>query len=141
MASDLTQRKIQSAQNDLERATETARQMVCRFGMSDKLGPQTFGRPVGSRYLESPVIFGEERNFSDKTAEAIDAEVRTIVETQHQRARQILSRKRAVLEAMVSRLLERETLDGNDLKALEAEVGDGDLTEHPAVRSKLAARS
>jgi cell division protease FtsH len=126
------------AQNDLERATETARQMVCRFGMSEKLGAQTFGRPVGARFLDSPVMFGEERNFSEHTAKLIDEEVRQIVESQHLRARQILSRKRAVLEAMVTRLLEHETLDGNDLMQLEAETDKkaneqrSELPHHPA---------
>src|SRR4030095_13650273 len=75
------------AQNDIERATETARQMVCRFGMSEKLGAQTFARPVGARFLDTPVSLGEERNFSEETARAIDGEVRAILERERERAR------------------------------------------------------
>ncbi len=129
------------AQNDIERATETARQMICRFGMSERLGAVTFGRPAGARYLDSPVIFGEERSFSEETAQAIDVEVREIVESQHQRARQILARKRAVLEAMVTRLLERETLDGNELLELEARVGEDDGSERSEVGSRMSVSS
>jgi cell division protease FtsH len=108
------------AQNDLERATETARQMVCRFGMSDTLGPQTFGRPMGAKFLDTPVSLGEERNFSEETARAIDAEVKAILEQQHERARKILSERRDVLDALARRLLKDETLDR---EALDAIVG------------------
>src|SRR5262249_55944846 len=106
------------AQNDLERATETARQMVCRFGMSERLGPVTFGRPVGMRFLEMPVSLGEERNFSEETARAIDAEVRSIIEAQHGRARQILEQRREVLEEIAKRLLVEETLEREALEEL-----------------------
>jgi len=109
------------AQNDLERATETARQMVCRFGMSDRLGPVTFGRPMGARFLDAPVTF-EERNFSEETARAIDAEVRAIIERQHARARTLLERRREALERIAARLLEQETLEREELEALLAPV-------------------
>lgn len=109
------------AQNDLERATETARQMVCRFGMSEKLGPLTYGRPAGMRFLEAPVMFGEERNFSDETARAIDAEVRAIVDTEHKRARSILTERRAVLDGIAQRLLEVETLERVELERMVGE--------------------
>jgi cell division protease FtsH len=105
------------AQNDLERATETARQMVCRFGMSDKLGPLTFGRAVGSRYLDSPVDL-EERNFSEHTARQIDSEVRAIIDAAHRRALQVLAERRWALEQIATQLLERETLDYADLEAI-----------------------
>jgi cell division protease FtsH len=110
------------AQNDLERATETARQMVCRFGMSTKLGTATYGRPVGSRFLESPVIFGEERNFSEETARSIDEEIRTILDEAHRRAKQILERRRAFLEAVARRLLVDETLERADLDRIAEDV-------------------
>jgi cell division protease FtsH len=105
------------AENDLERATETARQMVCRFGMS-ALGAQTFGRPVGARFLDAPVALGEERNFSEETARAIDAEVRALLDTERERARGILSRRRDVLERLVARLLEAETVERAELEGL-----------------------
>ena len=106
------------AQNDLERATETARQMVCRFGMSDALGTQTFGRAVGGRFLETPVQLGEERNFSEGTAQVIDREVGTLLAEQHQRAKDILTRRRAALDIVAERLVEKETIDGGELVSL-----------------------
>lgn len=106
------------AQNDLERATETARQMVCRYGMSDTLGAQTFGRPTGMRFLGGPMPLGEDRNFSEQTAQAIDAEVRQIIETQHNRARKILQDRREILGNMIERLLVEETLQRQELEAL-----------------------
>ncbi|WP_437875983.1 ATP-dependent zinc metalloprotease FtsH [Sorangium sp. So ce513] len=106
------------AQNDLERATETARQMVCRFGMSDVLGPLTFGRPVGARFLDTPVSLGEERNFSEETARAIDAEVRAAVTAAYERARALLKERLPVLHRIAERLLERETLERAELEAI-----------------------
>jgi cell division protease FtsH len=104
------------AANDLERATETARQMVSRFGMSDRLGPVTFGRAAGLRFLQGGM--GEERNFSEETARAIDAEVRQILEAQYARAKRVLEERRGALEAIAQRLLEVETLDRGQLEAL-----------------------
>lgn len=107
------------AQNDLERATETARQMVCRFGMSEKLGALTYGRPMGLRFLDVPVSMGEEKNFSEETARAIDAEVRAIVEHEHKRARLILMERREALMAIAGRLLEIETLERAELETID----------------------
>ena len=104
------------AQNDLERASELARQMVCRFGMSS-LGAQTFGRPGGSQYLGGAVSF-DERNFSEATAQAIDQEVRRLLEGAHQRALEVLSTKRTTLDAIASELLEKETLEREPLEAI-----------------------
>jgi cell division protease FtsH len=124
------------AQNDLERATETARQMVCRFGMSARLGTATWGRPMGSRFLDSPVSFGEDRNFSEETARAIDGEVRTLIDTEHTRARTLLSEHRAVLEAIAKKLLVDETVEGEDLVTLfqrerEANPYNGHASDAP----------
>jgi cell division protease FtsH len=104
------------AQNDLERVTDIARHMVCRFGMSDKLGPVTYGRPAGPRFLEG--LTGEERNYSEKTAQEIDAEVRAILEDELERAREFLRSRREALLAVAARLLELETLDRAQLEAL-----------------------
>jgi cell division protease FtsH len=124
------------AQNDLERATETARQMVCRFGMSEKLGAQTYGRPVGAQYLEMPVAFGDERNFSEETARAIDEEVRSIIDSEHKRARQVIERRRAFLDAVAERLLQEETLERSDLDAIEKTIEKGDGADAPPARLK-----
>ncbi len=108
------------AQNDLERATETARQMVTRFGMSERLGPVTFGRALSSRFLDSP--FGaEERNYSEETARAIDAEVRAILDEARERALHVLRVKAHTLERIALELLERETLEQEDLRRILAE--------------------
>jgi cell division protease FtsH len=106
------------AQNDLERATETARQMAVRFGMSEKLGPLTYGPPNGSRYVDGGALFPEARTFSEETARAIDEEVRAIVEGARNRARKILEQRRAVLEAIAQRLLVEETLERATLEEL-----------------------
>jgi cell division protease FtsH len=104
------------AHDDLARATETARQMVTRLGMSEKLGAMTFGRQQSSRFLEGMGM--EERTYSEETARAIDAEVRSILQDQHRRATSILTEKRDVLERMTRRLLEVETLDRREIDAI-----------------------
>jgi cell division protease FtsH len=106
------------AQNDLERTTETARQMVCRFGMSDRLGPQTFGSPAGQRFLESPALFGEQRNFSEETSRVIDEEVKLIVDAELVRSRAILNERRELLSEIAERLLVEETLERADLEKI-----------------------
>ncbi len=106
------------AHDDLTRASETARQMVTRLGMSEKLGPQTFGRARQSRFLDGMGV--EERNYSEDTARAIDAEVRSILDAQHARAREILESRREVLERLARRLIEIETLDREAIDALLA---------------------
>src|SRR5690606_16967417 len=106
------------AQNDLERATETARQMVCRFGMSEAIGPITLGQPMGLRYLDVPVSYGGERNFSEQIAELVDREVRRIVEHGETRARKTLEARKLQLRRIVDRLLVQETLDADELKEI-----------------------
>ena len=106
------------AQNDLERASETARQMVCRFGMDPHFGPQTFGSPMGLAYLDAPVGFGEQRNFSDARAAEIDRAVDGLIKTQHQRATEVLTERRDALERVATALLEHETLERSELEAL-----------------------
>jgi cell division protease FtsH len=104
------------AHDDLTRATETARQMVTRLGMSEKLGAMTFGRQQTSRFLDG--LGMEERTYSEETARAIDAEIRAILEGQHRRATEILTRERDVLERMTRRLIEIETLDRAELESI-----------------------
>jgi cell division protease FtsH len=123
------------AQNDLERVTETARQMVCRFGMSDRLGLQTHGSPAGSRF-DSP--FGEPRNVSETTARLIDAEVRDIIETEHVRARHILEDRIELLETIAERLLVDETLERVELERIVKGASAPDDVE-PSHKSAEAA--
>jgi cell division protease FtsH len=105
------------ASNDLERASELARQMVTRFGMSDKLGQVTYGNPRTGQFLQSP--FGvEERNYSERTAEQIDEEVRRIMDEIYNRVRDILSMRRNSLEEIARELIRKETLSRDELERL-----------------------
>jgi cell division protease FtsH len=106
------------AHNDLERATETARQMVMRYGMSEGLGNQVFGKPMMGQYLESTMSFGEQRNFSEHTAERIDEEVAQLIERTYQRVKDILSQRRGVLERITAELQKRETIDREELEKI-----------------------
>jgi cell division protease FtsH len=109
------------AHNDLERATEMARQMVMRYGMSEQLGNQVFGKPMMGRYLESTMSFGE-RNFSEHTAQRIDEEVAQLIERIYQRVKDILSQKRGVLERITVELQKRETIDREELEKIVSET-------------------
>jgi len=113
VAEELTQEDITTgAGNDIERATEMARRMVCEWGMSE-LGPLSFGSK------EEPVFLGRDfaqrADYSEDTANRIDHEVSRIVQTGYERAHGILSRNRPVLDRLARELLERETLDGEEV--------------------------
>jgi cell division protease FtsH len=106
------------AQDDLERATEMARQMVCRFGMSDVLGPVTFGPTAASRFVPWSIPPGDARNYSEDTARIIDAEVKAVLERELERARDVVRARDAALRAIARDLLARETLQRAELEAL-----------------------
>ena len=106
------------AHNDLERATEMARQMVMRYGMSERLGNQVFGKPMMGQYLDSSMSFGEQRNFSEHTAERIDEEVGQLIERTYERVKDILSQKRVMLERITAELQKRETIDREELEKI-----------------------
>jgi cell division protease FtsH len=111
------------AHNDLERATGLARLMVTRYGMSERLGPLTFGEDGGPGFLRKngmPWGGGGEREYSEETAQAIDEEVRRIVEQTYERVRTLLLGKKDVLLRAAAVLKRRETLDGEDLRRLLA---------------------
>ncbi|HZQ52670.1 MAG TPA: ATP-dependent zinc metalloprotease FtsH [Bryobacteraceae bacterium] len=105
------------ASDDLERATELARQMVTRFGMSERLGNMTYGLPPNQRFLKT-LAGMEERNYSEQTAQLIDEEVRNLIDSLYNRVKSILRERRAALEQIVQRLIEKETLDETELKNL-----------------------
>ena len=104
------------AQNDLERATEIAHSMVCQLGMSERLGPLTYGKQQRLMYLD--VAAREERNFSEETARLIDEEIKNLVEEGHQQAMEIISSKRNILDKLASRLLEKEVLSGEEVEQI-----------------------
>jgi cell division protease FtsH len=104
------------ASNDLEKVTETAKQMVMRFGMSERLGPRVFGHDRGQPFLGRE--FNSEPDYSDEIAREIDDEIRRIVEGAHQTAKSLLSDRRDDLERVSKLLLERETIDAKEFVAL-----------------------
>jgi len=101
------------ASNDIERATEMARKMVCEWGMSE-LGPLTFGKKEEQIFLGREIA--QHRDFSEETAMKIDVEVRKIVDYAYQRAKDVLETNRDALVRIAKALLEREVLDANELK-------------------------
>lgn len=109
------------AADDLERASELGRRMVTRFGMSERLGQVTYGRPLEGRFLSSPWAV-EERNYSERTAQLIDEEVRRLIDEIYERVKTILMRRREELERITRELVRRETLDRRQLEALLAEA-------------------
>jgi cell division protease FtsH len=104
------------ASNDLEKVTATAKQMVMRFGMSDKLGPRVFGHEHGQPFLGRE--FSSEPDYSDEIAREIDDEVRRIVEAAHQRAKTILTEHQQDLSKISEILVKRETIEKEEFQAL-----------------------
>ncbi|MFA5114702.1 MAG: ATP-dependent zinc metalloprotease FtsH [Candidatus Omnitrophota bacterium] len=104
------------AQDDLEKATHMARFMVCQLGMSDKLGNITFGKRNGLLFLGRDLM--EEKNYSDETASLIDAEVKRIVDESYGRAKNLLQENADKLKILSNALLEKEVLDGEEVKRL-----------------------
>jgi cell division protease FtsH len=104
------------ASNDLEKVTETAKQMVMRFGMSERLGPRVFGHDRSQPFLGRE--FSAEPDYSDEIAREIDDEVRRIVEDAHQTSKDILSEHREQLDTISKILLDRETIEADEFIAL-----------------------
>jgi cell division protease FtsH len=122
------------ASNDLEKVTYYARSMVTRYGMSDRLGPRTFGSSNGAIFLGREI--GESRDYSEQAAEEIDAEVHRILQTQYNRAKTLLSENRNKLDALVQFLLDRETLDRQGFEELmEGKVDLNGLPPIPDISS------
>ncbi len=105
--------KTTGAGNDIERATDLARRMVCEWGMSDVLGPVTFGRKDEAIFLGRDI--GQNRDFSEQTAQTIDREIRDILEKNYKKAVDIISSRLPILHELANALLEHETLDGEEV--------------------------
>ncbi len=114
------------AGNDIERATELARKMVCQYGMST-LGPLTFGRQEEQIFLAREI--SQHRDYSEETAQSIDEQVRNFIMEGYERAKSILSKNKDALSRIAEALLERETLDALDIQAL---IDGQPLREKPA---------
>jgi cell division protease FtsH len=106
------------ASNDLERATKLARAMVTQYGMSEKLGPMTFGQKEELIFLGREIA--EQRDYSEKVAQEIDAEVRRFIDEAHDRAKEILQTYWSTLQAIAKRLIEVETIDEKEFEAIVA---------------------
>jgi cell division protease FtsH len=124
------------ASNDLEKVTQTAKQMVMRFGMSEKLGPRVFGHDHGQPFLGRE--FSAEPDYSDEIAREIDDEIRRIVESAHVQAKDILTQHRDGLEKLSEILIKRETIEKEQFEALlggqtEEEVFGAEVPPPPQV--------
>ncbi len=106
------------AASDLMQATKLARKMVCEFGMSEKLGPMTFGQKQELVFLGREI--SEQRDYSEAVAQEIDREVRGFIDEAYSRAKEVLTTYRDKLIALAQRLIEQETLEGADLEAMLA---------------------
>jgi cell division protease FtsH len=106
------------AQNDIQRATEIARNMVTKWGLSDVLGPQTYSEDDGEVFLGHSVT--QHKTVSDETAHVIDQEVRHIIERNYERARSILTEHQEILHAMAGALMKYETIDKDQINDIMA---------------------
>jgi len=108
------------AHNDLERATELAKRMVCEFGMS-RLGPRTFGKKDRQVFLGRDI--GEMRDYGDETADSIDTEIRHLIDVCHNNAKKVISANRSKLIAIAKKMKEVETLEGEELEKVFNDLG------------------
>lgn len=106
------------ASNDLQQVTRVARQMITRFGMSDRLGPVALGRQSGGVFLGRDIA--SDRDFSNETAASIDGEVRLLVDHAYKRAKDVLVNNRHLLDQLAEMLVEKETVDAEELQSLLA---------------------
>lgn len=131
VAEDLMLKEVSTgAQNDLERATEIARRMIMEYGMSEELGPLTFGHKHDTPFLGRDIA--RDRNYSEEIAYAIDREVRRVIDDCYNRAREILTANRDKLELVANRLIEQETIEAEEFAALMGAPGDGRAEDKPA---------
>ncbi|HEY9872110.1 MAG TPA: ATP-dependent zinc metalloprotease FtsH3 [Candidatus Obscuribacterales bacterium] len=106
------------ASNDLQQVARVARQMVMRFGMSDRLGPVALGRQQGNMFLGRDIA--SERDFSEETAATVDDEVRSLVDQAYRRAKEVLLNNKHVLDQLAQMLVEKETVDAEELQEVLA---------------------
>jgi cell division protease FtsH len=127
------------ASNDIEKATSIARSMVTTYGMSESLGPLALGQHDTGSYLGTQ---GEARVYSERVAEAIDAEIRALIDAGMGQAEEILVRHREVLDGLAARLLEDETIEGQELEEIFLQSGresEGGVTPMPRNRQRAGS--
>ncbi|KJR42862.1 cell division protein ftsH [Candidatus Magnetoovum chiemensis] len=116
------------AGNDLERATDLSRKMVTEWGMSDKLGPLTFGKKEEQIFLGREIA--RHKDYSEKTAEDIDKEVKNLVIDAHKESKELLAENFDILDGMAKKLLEKETIDSNEIDAVIQEITNKRTVKH-----------
>ncbi|WFB35924.1 ATP-dependent zinc metalloprotease FtsH [Kiritimatiellota bacterium B12222] len=128
------------ASNDIERATQIARAMICKFGMNEELGPQQFGNNEETMWMGREV--SRTQSFSEETARKIDAEVTKLLKFSHEEALRILTAKRVELDTMADMLMKQETIDGRDVKdivefnRIRTAEERGEKSKEPAVAAE-----
>ncbi len=138
MAESLVLKDVSTgAQNDLERATAIVREMITRYGMSDELGPLTFGRQQEQVFLGRDI--SQERNYSEAIAYAIDKEARAMMDTAYHRAESILSAHLDELHQVAARLMEKETIDATEFYRIMAGSQSESLAMREAAKALLSA--
>lgn len=120
------------AANDIEKATEIARRMVMEYGMSDQLGPMQYGKASREVFLGRD--YGRQQDYSDEVAAFIDGEVRKLITAAHEEAREILSTHKDAMERMVGQLLEKETVDRDEVAELFSDVPKWEHTAEGSMR-------
>jgi cell division protease FtsH len=126
------------AGNDIEKATDLAHRMVCEWGMSEKLGPMTFGKKEEEIFLGRD--FTQKVDYSESTAIEIDSEIRRIILDSYQRAKDLLKKNLALLHKIAESLLEKEVLDGSEIDAIVREYGgNGGAPLTPSAAAAAAA--
>jgi cell division protease FtsH len=135
IAEEITMNSLTTgAGNDLERATELARKMVCEWGMSDAMGPLTFGKKEEQIFLGREIA--QHQDYSEDTALKIDQEVKRFVTDSYHRAHSLLSEHKAILVKMAEALLQREVLDAEQVKRIASGLALDDpqpVAARPAV--------
>ena len=125
------------AGNDIEKATDLARRMVCEWGMSEKLGPMTFGKKEEEIFLGRD--FTQKVDYSESTAIEIDSEVRRIIQESYHRAKDLLKTNLRLLHKVAEKLLEKEVLDGSEIDAIVREFdGNGGAPLTPSAAAAVA---
>jgi len=125
------------ASNDIKRATDLAHKMVTSYGMSDKLGPRTFGNKEEMVFLGREIA--EQRDYGDKIADLIDDEVHNIIQTAHETAKKTLTENKARLKFIAEKLVVKETLEGKELEAVFSEAIPEPETK-PKTKAKAKAK-
>jgi cell division protease FtsH len=118
------------AGNDIERATDLARNMVCKYGMSEAMGPQAFGKKEEQIFLGREIA--QHSDYSEATAQRIDQEVSDLMRQAHQQATAIITKHRDSLKGLAERLLEKETIDAEEVMDVCAEAMKAEGIERPA---------